>query len=53
MERVSTTENFRAYYDDVNLRMKKKKTDMEPLDLCWSWECSLLASMPRTEHFVC
>ena len=29
-----TTENFRAYYDDVNLRMKKKKTDMKPLDLC-------------------
>lgn len=29
-----TTENFRAYYDDVNLRMKKKKADMKPLDLC-------------------
>ena len=29
-----TTENFRAYYDDINLRMKKKKTDMKPLDLC-------------------
>ncbi len=29
-----TTENFRAYYDDVNLRMKKKKTDMKSLDLC-------------------
>ena len=27
-------ENFRAYYDDVNLRLKKKKTDMKPLDLC-------------------
>ena len=26
-----TTENFRAYYDDINLRMK---TDMKPLDLC-------------------
>lgn len=29
-----TTDNFRAYYDDINLRMKKKKTDMKPLDLC-------------------
>lgn len=29
-----TTENFRAYYDDINLRMKKKKKDMKPLDLC-------------------
>ena len=29
-----TTENCRAYYDDINLRMKKKKTDMKPLDLC-------------------
>lgn len=29
-----TTENFRAYYDDINLRMKKKKGDMKPLDLC-------------------
>lgn len=29
-----TTENFRAYYDDINLRMKKKKTDMKTLDLC-------------------
>lgn len=28
-----TSENFRAYYDDVNLRMKKKKVDMQPLDL--------------------
>lgn len=28
-----TTENFRAYYDDINLRMKKKKADMKPLDL--------------------
>ena len=28
-----TTENFSAYYDDINLRMKKKKADMEPLDL--------------------
>lgn len=26
-------ENFGAYYDDVNLRMKKKKPEMEPLDL--------------------
>ena len=24
---------FSAYYDDINLRMKKKKKDMEPLDL--------------------
>lgn len=23
-----------AYYDDINLRMKKKKADMKPLDLC-------------------
>ena len=29
-----TTENFRAYYDDINLRMKKKRVDMKPLDLC-------------------
>ena len=29
-----TTENFRAYYDDINLRMKKKKADMKPIDLC-------------------
>lgn len=29
-----STENFRAYYDDINLRLKKKKADMEPLDLC-------------------
>ena len=29
-----TTENFRAYYDDINLRMKKKKDGMKPLDLC-------------------
>ncbi len=29
-----TTENFCAYYDDINLRMKKKKADMKPLDLC-------------------
>ena len=29
-----STENFRAYYDDVNLRLKKKKADMKPLDLC-------------------
>ena len=29
-----TTENFRAYYDDINLRMKKKKADMKPLDIC-------------------
>ena len=27
-------ENFRAYYDDINLRMKKKKAEMKPLDLC-------------------
>lgn len=32
--RAFTTENFRAYYDDINLRMKKKKADMKPLDLC-------------------
>ena len=28
-----STENFRAYSDDINLRMKKKKQDMKPLDL--------------------
>ena len=28
-----TTDNFNAYYDDINLRMKKKREDMEPLDL--------------------
>jgi len=29
-----STENFRAYYDDVNKRMKKKDPTMKPLDLC-------------------
>jgi len=29
-----TQENFRAYYDDINFRMKKKRADMRPLDLC-------------------
>ncbi len=29
-----TTENFRAYCDDINLRMKKKNADMKSLDLC-------------------
>ncbi len=29
-----TTENFRAYYDDINLRMKKEKAGMKSLDLC-------------------
>lgn len=29
-----TTETFRAYYDDINLRMKKKKENEKPLDLC-------------------
>jgi type I restriction enzyme R subunit len=28
-----SAENFGAYYDDVNLRMKKKREDMPPLDL--------------------
>ena len=28
-----TTDKFNLYYDDINLRMKKKKADMEPLDL--------------------
>lgn len=28
-----STDNFNAYYDDVNLRMKKKRPDMQPLDL--------------------
>ena len=27
-------QNFRAYYDDVNLRLKKKKPDLLSLDLC-------------------
>ena len=27
-------DNFRGYYDDINLRMKKKKPDMKSLDLC-------------------
>lgn len=27
-------QKFRAYYDDVNLRLKKKKPDMLSLDLC-------------------
>lgn len=29
-----TQENFRAYYDDINLRMKKKRADIKSLDLC-------------------
>ncbi|MBR3609701.1 MAG: type I restriction endonuclease subunit R [Bacteroidales bacterium] len=28
-----SSDNFSAYYDDVNERMKKRKKDMEPLDL--------------------
>ena len=28
-----STENFRAYADDINMRMKKKKPEMQPLDL--------------------
>ena len=28
-----TTDNFSAYYDDVNERMKKRKKDVQPLDL--------------------
>ena len=28
-----STDNFSAYYDDINLRMKKKRKDMKPLDL--------------------
>ena len=28
-----TTDNFNAYYDDINLRMKKKTPAMEPLEL--------------------
>ena len=33
-------QNFRAYYDDVNLRLKKKKPDMLSLDLCPLSACS-------------
>lgn len=29
-----STENFRAYYDDINKRMKKKDPTQKPLDLC-------------------
>lgn len=29
-----TTDNFGAYYDDINERLKKRKKGMEPLDLC-------------------
>lgn len=29
-----TQENFRAYCDDINLRLKKKRPDMKSLDLC-------------------
>ena len=29
-----STENFRAYYDDINRRMKKKDPSMKSLDLC-------------------
>ena len=28
-----TTDNFGAYYDDINERMKKRKVGMEPIDL--------------------
>jgi type I restriction enzyme R subunit len=35
-----STDNFSAYYDDINLRMKKKRADMEPLDLLLVAECS-------------
>lgn len=28
-----SVDNFGAYYDDVNLRMKKKRPEMQPLDL--------------------
>ncbi len=28
-----SVDNFSAYYDDINERMKKRKKDMEPLDL--------------------
>lgn len=28
-----TTDNFSAYYDDINERMKKRKANMEPIDL--------------------
>lgn len=28
-----SADNFSAYYDDINLRMKKKRKDMKPLDL--------------------
>ena len=28
-----TTDNFSAYYDDINERMKKRKAGMEPIDL--------------------
>lgn len=28
-----TTDNFGAYYDDINERMKKRKAGMEPIDL--------------------
>lgn len=28
-----STDNFGAYYDDINMRMKKKRPDMQPLDL--------------------
>ena len=28
-----STDNFNAYYDDINLRMKKKRKDMKSLDL--------------------
>ena len=41
-------ENFRAYYDDVNLRLKKKKTDMKPLDLCLVVGMFLTGSIPRS-----
>ena len=28
-----TTDNFQNYYDDINERMKKRKADLEPIDL--------------------
>lgn len=43
-----TTDNFSAYYDDVNERMKKRKKDMLPLDLLLVVGMFLTASMPRS-----
>lgn len=42
-----TTDNFSAYYDDVNERMKNAGRICSRLICCWSSVCSLPVLMPR------